>query len=80
MGAFEWVPTWHVARNGTSLMRNFYPVVNGVRVPTPIGQIPVGAACDCAAPILESNPWIGTLTYCPAAGMPSQTVSLCTKP
>ncbi len=74
------VPGWAVAKNGTSATRGFYPVVNGVRAATPIGQVAVGAACDCSAPILESSPWVGSLSYCPAAGMPSQTVTLCTKP
>ncbi len=73
--------TWLVAKNGLLASRPYYPVVDGKRVATVVGATAVGGVCDCSAPILEGpTPWSGVQTYCPAAGMPTQTVTLCTRP
>lgn len=69
---------WWVQSNGTYPTRPSYPVTDGKRGTTSDGRATVGAACDCAAPIVE-----GKVTYCRfAAGAtapPSTSVAVCSQ-
>jgi hypothetical protein len=63
---------WVVARFGAQPTRPSFPVTNGTRGPASTVRAPVGAPCNCVAPLVE-----GSTTYCPwdAAGL----VTSCTK-
>ena len=61
---------WRVAKNSTYLTRPAFPVIAGKRSATATGRATVGAACNCAAPVIE-----GTSTYCPADTAP--LVAIC---
>lgn len=55
-------PAWVVAKNGTSVTRPAFPVVNGKRSYSSDGSVPVGSTCDCTTKLVE-----GSLTFCQVA-------------
>ena len=65
---------WNVAKYSLQTTRPAYPVVNGVRSTTSTSRAPVGATCDCTAPLRE-----GLTTYCPFTGS-GTSVAICTQP
>ena len=65
---------WTVAKYSLQTTRPAYPVLNGVRGTTSTSRAPVGATCDCTAPLRE-----GLTTYCPFTGS-GTSVAICTQP
>lgn len=67
--------TWTVARFSVQPTRPAFAASKGVRSATAAAvRAPVGAACDCAAPIVE-----GAQTYCPWAGGQTNLVTACAR-
>lgn len=67
-------PLWTVAKFSVQTTRPSYALTAGARGLASTGRAPVGAACDCSAPIVE-----GVVTYCPFAGS-AGAVTVCSKP
>lgn len=75
-------PAWSVAPNGKYPDRPTYPVADGKRGTKSDGRAKVGAACDCATPIVE-----GRTTYCRMAdggiaalsSAPTGSVAVCVR-
>lgn len=65
-------PSWFVAPFSVQTTRPAFLVVDGKRTNTSAGRANVGAACDCAAPIVE-----GSITFCRFAGGAESAVAVC---
>lgn len=72
-------PKWIVAKNGSTLDRPVFAVVNGVRSTSAVRGVryTVGAVCACNVRALEE----GKSSYCPTYGDPTNIdrVTLCTE-